>query len=65
MPTITIPQINETLKSLSDDKLSEQAVAKDWNLPEEDEAWANLQKATSQSFRFLSPIYPRTRNVLR
>ena len=74
MHTITIPQINERLKSLSDDKLvvvfdfisylaerelseilldsaskaiecmyaSEQVLARDWNLPEEDEAWASL-----------------------
>lgn len=74
MPTITIPQINERLRSLLEDKLvvifdfifylaeremsnilsgsaskcaqcmyaSEQALAKDWNLPEEDEAWKNL-----------------------
>ncbi len=74
MPVVTIPQINEKLKSLSEEKLivvfdfisylserelnnilfdsasaaiecmyaSEQVLAKDWNLPEEDEAWANL-----------------------
>lgn len=74
MPTITIPQINEKLESLSDEKLvvvfdfisylaerelneilldsaskgvecmcaSEQVLSRDWNLPEEDEAWANL-----------------------
>ncbi|CAN2048865.1 DUF2281 domain-containing protein [Candidatus Magnetomoraceae bacterium gMMP-1] len=74
MHSVTIPQINEKLKCLSEDKLivvfdfisyltekkmdnilyesdsttiecmyaSEQVLAKDWNLPEEDEAWANL-----------------------
>ncbi len=73
MHTITIPQINERLKCLSEDKLivvfdfisylaerelndilldsasksiecmhaSEQVLARDWNLPEEDKAWAN------------------------
>ncbi|MDM8551934.1 hypothetical protein QUF72_17755 [Desulfobacterales bacterium HSG2] len=74
MHGVTIPQISEKLKSLSEDKLivvfdfvsylaerelndilsdsasgstecmyaSEQVLARDWNLPEEDEAWANL-----------------------
>lgn len=74
MQAITIQQINERLKSLSDDKLvvvfdfisylaeressdilfdpastaiecmhaSEQVLARDWNLPEEDEAWVHL-----------------------
>jgi len=74
MHTVTIPQINEKLKSLSDDKLvvifdfisylaernnneilldsaskaldcmyaSEETLARDWNLPAEDEAWASL-----------------------
>jgi len=74
MHAVAIPQINEKLKKLSDEKLivvfdfisylaekelhinmfdstskaiecmyaSENVFARDWNLPEEDEAWANL-----------------------
>jgi hypothetical protein len=74
MNTVTIPQINERLKNLSDDKLvvifdfisylaerelneillasaskaidcmyaSEEVLARDWNSPAEDEAWASL-----------------------
>ena len=74
MSTVTIQQINESLKSLPDDKLvvifdfisylaerelneilldtasnaidcmhaSEEVLARDWNLPAEDEAWASL-----------------------
>lgn len=30
--------------------LSEKALAKDWNRPEEDEAWSHLQKDPSSSF---------------
>lgn len=32
----------KTPKKESDEMLSNEALAKDWNKPEEDEAWANL-----------------------
>jgi hypothetical protein len=39
--------------------LAESAWAVDWDTPEEDEAWRNVEAATWSSCRFRSPIFSR------
>ena len=46
--------LEETPRIPSTAQLSEEALAKDWNRPEEDEAWTHLDPASSSGFRFLT-----------
>jgi len=41
---VTIPEKSPEESSAEDARLSEAALAADWNRPEEDESWAHLQQ---------------------